>query len=351
MERKGRPTAVRGRSSGTLTPMSLLGEGHEGTVWTVRERPDLALKLYHGNGTDSATSAKLKAMIAAPPERTRTSLYSIAWPIETITRPPGRRVIGYLMRRLDEKSFREIGTYMNVERRRRRVAERGRPYAFIHLLAIAQSVATMVADIHARGHVIGDLSSRNVRATDQGRAGLVDADSMQICEPDSGAVHKCSVITPEYAPPELQSGDQLEETRSAETDLFALAVLIYQLLFQGRHPFAGVLVRGEQDTLISGVADRIRKGEMIHTSKTGYVAARQDRLIWSAMPFKRQMRAGTTRTGARYPAARWAKDLEQSAERLKQCEKVPTHQYFGARECTWCRYRDTTGVEPFPLHC
>jgi DNA-binding helix-hairpin-helix protein with protein kinase domain len=83
---------------------------------------------------------------------------------------------------------------------------------------------------------------------------FIDCDSFQITSGDR--TFPCPVGTPHFTPPELQ-GKQLRNTpRQAEHDLFGLAVLLFHLIFVGRHPFAG-RYRGAGDlTVERAIAER-----------------------------------------------------------------------------------------------
>ena len=62
---------------------------------------------------------------------------------------------------------------------------------------------------------------------------------------------------PEFTPPELQGVRFADVDRGPEHDRFGMAVLIYQLLMEGTHPFAGVFQgRGEAP----GYEERISAG-------------------------------------------------------------------------------------------
>ena len=56
-----------------------------------------------------------------------------------------------------------------------------------------------------------------------------------------GHVYRCPVGKPEFTPPELHGATLSEIDQQPEHDLFGLAVLFFQLLMDGYHPFAGVL--------------------------------------------------------------------------------------------------------------
>ena len=88
--------------------------------------------------------------------------------------------------------------------------------------------------------VVGDVNSNNVVVHRDATTHLIDCDSFQI-PGAGGALHRCTVGVAEYQPPEFQGKDLSRLDRLPQHDLFGLAVMIFQLLFVGKHPFAGVL--------------------------------------------------------------------------------------------------------------
>ena len=343
---QAKPPEMRATQTGAIFAETLLGEGHEGTVWTVKDHQYLAVKVFHGGLMPARTKAKLLVMMSQAPT-TRCRAYRIAWPLELTSEKGKRTSTGYLMPRLDQEQHREIGAYFNRMRRDRRIAQRGKGYSMIHMLTIARNLAQLADTLHERRIIIGDLSSRNVRANDHGQVALIDVDSMQVTDTD-GQVYRCTVGTPEYCAPERQGMifDKIDKTTA--DDEFALAVMIYQLIFQGRHPFAGIPTLNQTEPESASIQERIRKGQLIHDdAESGYQPTRPDSIIWAATPFKRQFRAGLARTPPRYTAKQWMQDIDRTAERLKQCPANPGHQYFGNRACTWCRYQKATGRDPF----
>ena len=91
--------------------------------------------------------------------------------------------------------------------------------------------------------MIGDINHSGILISDRAEATLIDADSFQIIE---GSQHYlCRVGVPEYTPPELQGKKLGEVVRTVDHDAFGLAVIIFQLLCMGRHPFSGAYSSGE----------------------------------------------------------------------------------------------------------
>lgn len=193
------------------------------------DAPGEALKLYVKNPT-AAQAVKLAALARlATPELLAVS----AWPTDTVHR--GSALAGLCMPLLPPGS-RPLHDLMGPASRRAHfpAAERIGLSALIHAAA---SLAHAVAVIHRHGHVIADFNSTNVHVSPEGTVILIDVDSFGITEGDT--VYPCLVGVPEYTAPELQGGSFLGAQRGPAQDNFALAVFIFQLLFDGRHPFAG----------------------------------------------------------------------------------------------------------------
>jgi hypothetical protein len=69
-------------------------------------------------------------------------------------------------------------------------------------------------------------------------ARIIDCDSFQYRA--TNVLHRCEVGTPIFTPPELQTVTSFRTIeRTAAHDNFGLAVLLFHLLFLGRHPFSG----------------------------------------------------------------------------------------------------------------
>jgi len=177
-------------------------------------------------------------------------------------------------------------------------------------------VAELIADIH-RHHlmlVVGDINPSNFLADARGRVALIDLDSVQMTTPD-GQSYPCPVGSPYYTPPELIGlGKKLGQVRrTQEHDRFGLAAIIFQLLFNGCHPFAAV---GNDCTPL----DRIRAGDWPYTNGSPY------RPPPSAPPFRalpQAIQTICTRTfieGHRDPKVR--PTAEDWVEALTQNEKA-----------------------------
>ena len=327
-----------------------IGAGREGTVHALTDVPQLAAKLIGAqNPGPNDTARKLAVMTANPPAVTRSRHFRITWPIALITdRKENGLTLGYLMPRMDGDTYRHIGSYFNPSRRRRMLTNRKRGYTYLHLLRMARNLALAVDRIHRHGALVGDLNSRNVLAGDHGRVAIIDTDSFQVSDPATGEMIRCLVGTPEYTSPRLQGTEFSCIDRTRGDDLFALAVMLYQLLMQGSHPFAGTMNR-KTTTEAQHVASRIAEGAFAHQRgpKAPISPTANAALIWEDLPLKRQFRAAFQETRPRTTARAWAQAIDKAAASARRCRASDLHWHL-RRYCTWCRYKTQTGLEPFP---
>ena len=108
-----------------------------------------------------------------------------------------------------------------------------------HLVRVCRNLAAAFQVLHSRSILMADVNETNVLITSQGEARFIDCDSFQINTPE-GKTHLCDVGVPLWTPPELQGKDFSRFPRTRQHDLFGLAVMIFHVMFMGRHPFAGV---------------------------------------------------------------------------------------------------------------
>ena len=234
-----------------------IGGGGEGKVYAIPSRPEMLAKIFLKR--EEGRQAKLEELIANP---FPAAGWLFAWPEELLFDAPGKtgRFVGYLMKRVaDGISLSEFIDPGAAEYRER---------AFRVRLAIA--VAEIFAEVR-RHHlmiVVGDVSPRNllVNARRQiPRITLIDLDSVQITTV-GGRTYRSRAFTPYYTPPELIDGpgadsdtdcdivdkDIGKEDRGPEHDRFGLAVIIFQILFDGWHPFAAVGAEPLEERLLAG---------------------------------------------------------------------------------------------------
>ena len=206
-----------------------LGQGGEGAVYEVVDDVDTVAKIYTRQiSPDHA--AKLNAMVGMLNDEL---LRIAAWPKATLySRPKPREVCGILIPRV-HSSFEVHELYSPAQRK---VRFPQADWRFLILTAL--NCAIVFDKLHCQNIVVGDVNQGNVFVNDRAVVRLIDCDSFQISS--QGRIHPCRVGVPEFTPPELQGNANFgQTTRTTNHDCFGLAVLIFHLLFMGRHPFSG----------------------------------------------------------------------------------------------------------------
>jgi DNA-binding helix-hairpin-helix protein with protein kinase domain len=331
-----------------------LGDGGEGRVFGVAGHHEYVGKVYHCRDGSAERRAKLHSMIQNPPVRLNgggppNGRTTIAWPLRMLIDPadPGGAA-GFIMRAVrDTVPIYDVYSVLN----RVGTAEtRGIDYR--RMCVTAYNLATVVEQVHAAGHVVGDLSFRNVRVhVPTATVSLIDCDSMQVRERTTGRIYNGSVMTPEFAAPESQTWSA-GTPRTQHHDAFALAVLLYMLLTDGSHPFRAVPLNGPP---ITDITRLIAAGAWPYGNKAFGVP--NGALSFNVVPaelrglFDRCFADGHQHPDRRPTAREWRKALARWTDRaaFRTCIHNPAHHYPPQGGfCPWCLWGDRTGCDPFP---
>ncbi len=218
------PPSLAGQVIGPYTLVRLLGMGGMGTVW-MAQRSDgrfeghVALKLVNFAMLDQLGEERFR--------REGTLLSRLAHPSIARLLDAGVASSGqpYLVLELVDGS--RIDLYADEQR----LGVRARLELFIQ-------VAEAVAHAHSNLVVHRDLKPSNILVDRQGQVKLLDFGIASLLDEASGqpaerTVTAARALTPEYAAPEQILGEAV----TTATDVYALGVVLYQLL-SGRHPTA-----------------------------------------------------------------------------------------------------------------
>ncbi len=329
-----------------LTVTRRLGAGGEAEVYEVAERPGLAYKRFRAPTPER--EAKLRVMLASPPDVAGNDggHVAVAWPTELVA-GAGGRVDGFLMPRIDLAATVPLFQVYNPASR----VAIAPGFSWRYLLRTARNVAAIVDSLHRAGYVVGDINESNLLVNKRALAVLVDCDSMQVCDPATGLVHRGGVGKPEFTAPELQGHDLSSVDRTPASDDFAVAVLVFQLLLEGVHPFAGIW-RGKGEP--PDVATRMGRGHFPYRHG-GRVVPPPHALALDVLPPElrhlawRAFTSGVRRPASRPTSAAWMAALERADASLQICDRSP-HHVFGEhrRRCPWCDRIDVGFPDPFP---
>jgi DNA-binding helix-hairpin-helix protein with protein kinase domain len=209
-----------------------IGKGGEGAVFAIGTDSKYAVKLY----TTSDIAVKEQKIAAMVRAQLAEHAPLVAFPI-AIARSKAGAFVGFVMKMVsDHKPLHDL--YSPGSRKHHFPQA---DYRF--LVRTAANLARAVASVHQSKCVIGDINHSGILVSPKATVSLIDADSFQFFEP--GKRYLCRVGVPEYTPPELQGRSLADVERTPNHDAFGLAVVVFQLLFMGRHPFVGTVRHGE----------------------------------------------------------------------------------------------------------
>ena len=236
--------------------------GAAGIVHAIEGESTRVVKLYNAetlrtNGV--SYQSKLESMLAHPPllpdppkshgSPVAGAIVQLAWPL-AIARDNRGKFVGFAMPAIEIKHTIELENVL-LDRQARALGLR---HDLGAKLVLAHNLAAVVAGIHAQGHAIVDLKPLNLMFYKQDLfMAVLDCDGFYISVP--GGARDAPQVTPGYTAPEY-----VEEiiTLPEQQDRFALAVIIFQLLNFGIHPYTGVASR--RNPLPSELQDKIVAG-------------------------------------------------------------------------------------------
>ncbi|RXK87295.1 protein kinase domain-containing protein [Filimonas effusa] len=318
---------------GSYTAGRVLGKGGEGIVYAITESDDQVLKIYN----EAVPEQKVhKLAFMASINDLQLQSYA-AWPIDIVS-DSGGSVCGFVMRKLT--GYVPMHMLFSPLDRKKLFPDKG--YNF--LVHVARNLAMAFTQLHAKGIVIGDVNEGNLLVNERGMVGMIDCDSFQMKEGER--LYYCEVGVPRYTAPELyDTGSFATTVRTESSDSFAMAILIFQLLMLGRHPFAGKNLSSEDIS----EEKAIRSYMFAYSLKRdvgNYLAPPPDTLPVTMLgevlvSYFHQSFESRDRVAVK----QWAAALEQLLVSMKRCARSKVHSYPSVlSECPWCEIKDKRNI-------
>jgi len=311
-----------------------LGKGGEGVVFAVDGANELAAKLYHAQ---HAVDRREKIMAMAS-SGWHARIKEVAFPIDPLMGEHGD-FLGFTMARVGGR--RPIHEAYSPTSRKSHFPSATFPF----LVRVALNIANAIAKVHETGCVIGDINHSGILVADDATVTLIDSDSFQVQA--AGKLYPCKVGVPEFTPPELQGQSLDKVIRAANHDAFGVAVLIFYILFMGRHPFMGRPTTQENPPELGPAIKTFRFAYSARRSETRMepppnVPTLRDVPLGISDYFERAFGPGGV-TSPRPTAVEWVRALNSAEQELVRCSTNSAHHYFKmAADCPWCRMERTT---------
>lgn len=322
-----------------LTLGKHLKSGGAGSIYLLPEALSEVAKLYHPGFDRSASERKLAALIATRPKlpdivEGGQRYVQMAWPSTTLHERNGQ-FCGFLMPAIDIAATSELELVLQEKQAR----AHGLPTGLGAKITLAANLAAVIAELHAQHHYVVDLKPVNLRFYRETLyMALLDCDGLSVHTPTER--FHATQFTPEYLAPEFQSGHVSSDGEERQ-DRFALAVVIFQLLNFGLHPFAG---RPQGDRVPTDLPGRIggrfyAYGQAAH-KRIAPVPSSTHTLQPVELRQMFDLALGSRDGRVRPTAAQWASVLKDYARRsggkLVLCKRNPEHQHFAGLACAAC---------------
>lgn len=314
---------------------SFLARGGEGAVHLVQQcqgdfvppADALVAKIYH-EPSEGNRAKKIATMVSNAPDSN-----SLAWPLAILFNTQ-KQFVGYLMKKLDNKDFRQWLELANARDRRKTSSDFDVQYA----LTSCRNLAVAIQSMHDMNYYVGDINESNIFIKSDASILLVDTDSAQIVT-KTGQIFPCEVGKPEYVAAELTHGSLRDQTRTVATDVFAFAVIVFQMITGGAHPMDGAY-QGEDEP--PNITDRIREGVLPnlepHKNRKYQPISR---IPSECIPQQLQnllIQALSTNPAQRPTIDDFIQLFDEILDNLVQCTVVAEH-WFDSRDgvCPWCQ--------------
>jgi len=232
---------------------TVLGKGATASIYKASlDGVSFAAKIY--NETTGINKAKINAMLSNAPNQLKLDSNGaeaplLAWPIKIIESDTGS-AIGYLMPLIDlNNSFPLDYYYDKVLFEKLNAPDEA---ALSYKLEVAKNLADVVSYLHANGHYFIDLKPQNIRVFKKSHiVTLLDCDGFSIFS-KNGVRYPAELISTDYISPEATKENTPPKDLGENQDKYALAVILFQLLNNGTHPFQGII---NSDTITANTND------------------------------------------------------------------------------------------------
>ncbi len=201
----------------------LIGQGGEGWVFEVllpgMARPFADLVCKVPRRPSQVRLRKLARMCAVP------AIEGVSWPSALVVDAQGEW-LGFMMSKASGRSVARVLSDVNDP------AASATAFDRLDLAVLAAKVVDRVAAVHAVGALVGDVQPKNVLVVRKRQVTLIDADSFQV------EGFACPVGVVDYLHPELLDRNLRTTLRTSAHEAFAVAVLVFNLVMCGWHPYA-----------------------------------------------------------------------------------------------------------------
>ena len=321
-----------------------IGSGGEGSVFKLAKNPNILVKIYSERALERMPDieVKIKAMVHKKPGLLDyNGLTIIAWP-SYVVYDEFNKFQGYLMKRVQAKN--QLSHVITPGLQKAKFPN----ITYYDRVVIAINLAKVMGFLHQNDTIIGDINTSDFFVYPGFEIGVVDTDSFQFSS--NQKLFHCKVFTPDYTAPEVLEAKKKytqEIKRIPNHDNYGLAILIFQILMYGVHPFSARIknVLGFDGNAINYTMEK----EIFPYNYQGTnIIPPKNAMPFSFLPkhiqelFNRAFQKHALSNNDRPTTEEWVKELKVLKDSLKKCKKDKTHFYPSHfQKCPICAREQT----------
>jgi len=243
--------------------------GGEGTVYILKDKPGILVKVYHAEKLKTNRMSyqnKINAMISIKNDFEKID---VCWPLLSVYDSSGQW-IGYAMKQGFGSPMRYLAHGVAYKKHFPNLNR-------VILLQFLLSFLKNIEALHSRNVFIGDYNLLNFLCdSTSNNVTMIDCDSYQIKIGEK--FFPCPVGSPDLTPIEHHDKDFKKVIRTLESERFSLAIILFECLMLGRHPYDMV---GGDDPVTN-----LRKAKFPYGTGNKGIPKGHWYNIWSHMPYR-----------------------------------------------------------------
>lgn len=322
-----------------------IGEGATASIYKANISNELwAAKIYKPERIVPAE--KLEAMLQTPPENINIIhdnqiFIQYTWVKYLLKDIKSKKIVGFIMPLVDQNSTNSLDTYYDpvLIKRLSGIAQS----ALSFRLEIAKNLCELVNNLHKLGHYFIDIKPQNIRVyKDNNRVVLMDCDGFSIKNINSRPDRfPADLISTDFIAPEVLKNHLSPKSLGEAQDRYGLAVILFELLNGGTHPFQGIVT--DSSIQVSTNDERASLGLYPHGILTHLKVKPRPQSIHDLLPVHTRRLFDQAFTSLNRPSANeWLAHFDYifNSKMLVRCTSYPNdvrHIHFKDMDCIGCR--------------
>lgn len=205
----------------------IVGSGGQGNVHEL-EGSSYLVKIFYPDKLQEHDKSFIEKLEAQIEMKSSVRKVNVSWPQIAVYNQNKSQYLGYAMRRMNGMPLKYLAHTQLYSKKFPGITREKVVILMINLI-------DTINRLHQLDIYLGDINLENVLCDpNTWKISLIDADSYQVLD------YPCPVGRPEMTPLEHHGKDFKYVKRTKESDYFSLAILMFQCLMLGRHPYDNI---------------------------------------------------------------------------------------------------------------